>query len=107
MGTVKLDVFGDTIVSSRCLACESWESTSMILSSNGLVCLRTGGDAMTGNSFCSMTGAKGTGKSSSSASSSSGSGVGVLLFLEDKGGPPATAFLDLLSGPLEPRRSSA
>src|SRR6267154_2047793 len=39
MGTVKLDVFGDTIVSSRCLACESWESTSMILSSNGLGCV--------------------------------------------------------------------
>jgi hypothetical protein len=51
-----------------------------------------------------MTGAEGTGKSSSSASSSSssGSGVGVMLFLEDK----VLDFLGLLSGPLEPRRSS-
>jgi hypothetical protein len=73
-------------------------------SSSSVACLRTGGDEGAGNSFCLMTGAEGTGKSSSSASSSSssGSGVGVMLFLEDK----VLDFLGLLSGPLEPRRSS-
>lgn len=72
----------------------------MTPSSSGFACLRTGGDESAGNSFCSMTGAEGTEKSSSSASSSSsGSGVGVILFLEDK----FLDFLDLLSGPLEPR----
>lgn len=105
MGTAKRDAIGDTHVSSACLARDSYESVDMTSSSNVLVCLRTGGEEGRGDSFCSMMGTDGTEKSSSSASSSSGSEVGVLLCLEDKAGP--TDFLNLLSGPLEPRRSPA